>query len=141
MPQRAEYYARQDRSWFSHERLSRARVSLIMMLPLAAAAISLLTLLPLGPTVRGRAAPSSRFAVRPLCLEGSEADDVATAATLLTNPRPISGPDAFSETAWQVLIKMDVGGTAMFTVEFLKDKRCRFSDTELFGALLTLASS
>ena len=93
----------------------------------------LFSLLQSHRTVLREAPIRSRSSIRQL--RASEADDASAAARLLQKPTAASGFDAFAGTAWQILMQMDVGGTAMFSVELLEDTRCRFSDTDLYGAL------
>lgn len=103
----------------------------------------LLALLPLPP-LQQRWPPSAlqghgRHASRPRCCASAETNVASAAARLLQKPQAASGFDAFAGTAWQVLMQMEVGGTAMFSVELLEDTRCRFSDTDMYGADRTAA--
>lgn len=82
----------------------------------------------LAGAVRCTAARAPRAAA--ISMQGEEA---AAAAELFKRQRPMSGEEAFSDTAWQILMQLDEGGGLLFSVEFLEDMRCRFSDSDLFG--------
>ena len=91
-----------------------------------------------------RAAPSVALrtqpwrSVSPRCQAADDAEpsaaNVEAAQNMLRSPRPSQGFEAFSGTAWQVLLEVDEGGVTMYTVELMEDARCRFSDKDEYGA-------
>ena len=67
--------------------------------------------------------------------EEEEDEDVAAARSFLNNPglRPTSGREAFEGTTWSVLMRMDEGGSTIFTLQLGEGDVCRFSDTDRNG--------
>jgi hypothetical protein len=62
-------------------------------------------------------------------------DAAKAAADLMRGgPRPTSGQEAFDGTTWSVLMRLDEGGSSIFTMHLLEDETCRFSDSELTGS-------
>lgn len=61
-------------------------------------------------------------------------DASAEAASFFRRARPTSGDEAFASTTWSVLMQMNEGGSTIFTVQFLEDGSCRFSDVDAFGS-------
>ena len=69
-----------------------------------------------------------------ITMMGAEEDNVAdVASAFMETPRATSGKAAFDGTTWSVLMRMNEGGSTIFTVQLLEDDSCRFSDSELLG--------
>lgn len=60
------------------------------------------------------------------------ASDAAEA--LMDCPRAEAGREAFEGTTWSMLMRMNEGGSTIFTVQLLDDDTCRFSDSDLPGS-------
>ena len=56
------------------------------------------------------------------------------ASAFMRKPRVASGKDAFDDTTWSVLMRLNEGGSTIFTVQLLEDLSCRFSDSDQFGS-------
>jgi hypothetical protein len=65
-----------------------------------------------------------------LHVDGSIAD---SRREFLAQQRPTRGAEAFANTQWSLLLKMNGGGGTMFSVELRDDMRCRFSDNDETG--------
>jgi hypothetical protein len=66
--------------------------------------------------------------------EGTEDDSAyAAASSFFEKKRPLSGPDAFADTTWSVMLQLDEGGSTIFSVQLLDDFSCRFSDSNELG--------
>jgi hypothetical protein len=100
---------------------------------------SLLLLLFLLRDTHEFAVPRGEIAVlrRGLCathpLRLCAADDVDAAQSFMQSPRPTSGKEAFDGTTWSVLLRMNEGGSVIFTMQLLDDETCRFSDSDQYG--------
>lgn len=89
-------------------------------------------LLQVGSTRALRAWKRSRCAV--VSAGSDSANNVDAANAFLQSPRPASGKEAFDGSTWSVLLRMNEGGSTIFTMQLLEDETCRFSDSELFGS-------
>ena len=83
--------------------------------------------------------PSHRRAMHVSCAADTGEDNPSTsggadaASAFMKKPRVGSGKDAFDDTTWSVLMRLNEGGSTIFTMQLLEDDSCRFSDSDQFG--------